>query len=83
MKEPYLMTREEWYAEKEKTAIRHGQCNYTKNSKNEEVLRIERLQFLLFGVGEWLYKKAYTENWALEAIDTGYYDRYLVNLLNI
>lgn len=76
MKQPYLMTREEWLLEKEKTSIKHGQVNYTKSSKNEEIQRINRLEYLLFGVGKWIYNKAFTEQWALDAIDSGIYDRY-------
>jgi hypothetical protein len=77
LKPPYLMTREEWYAEKEKTAISHGQMNYTRNSKNEEIARIARLEFLLFGIGKWIYDKACNgEDWALEALEYPVYDRY-------
>lgn len=77
LKKPYLMTREEWNLEKEKTKIRHGQTNFTRNSKNEEATRISRLEFLLFGIGEWIYKKALKgDEWALDCLDYGIYDRY-------
>lgn len=77
IKPPYLMTREEWYSEKEKTAISHGQMNYTKSSKSEEVARMSRLEFLLFGIGNWIYNKACNgEEWALELLDYPIYDRY-------
>jgi len=76
MKKPYLMTKEEWLLEKEKTSIKHGQLNYTKSSKNEEIQRLKRLEYLLFDIGKWLYDKAFTEEWALDAIDSGIYDRY-------
>ena len=45
-KQPYEMTREEWNEEREKTKIKHGQKNLTKNSKNEEVARMQKLEFL-------------------------------------
>jgi hypothetical protein len=77
LKPPYLMSREEWYSEKEKTAIRHGQLNYTKSSKSEEIARIARLEFLLFGVGKWIYDKACNgEEWALDILEYQIYDRY-------
>jgi len=77
MKQPYQMTREEWNAEREKTKISHGQQNYTRNSKSEEVRRMERLNFLLFGIGEWIYNKACNgEQWALDVLDYQYYDKY-------
>lgn len=51
--------------------------NYTKKSKNEEVQRLARLEFLLFGIGKWIYDKACNgEEWALEALDYPTYDRY-------
>lgn len=77
MKEPYLMTREEWYTEKEKTKVKHGQTNYTRSSKSEEIQRMARLEFLLFGVGEWIHNKACNgEGWAIEILENPIYDRY-------
>ena len=77
MKEPYKMTREEWYEEREKCSIKHGQSNFTRASKNEEVSRMGRLEFLCYGVGKWIYDKACAgEEWALENLEFGIYDTY-------
>ena len=71
------MTREEWNEEREKTKIKHGQKNLTKNSKNEEVARMQKLEFLLYGIGEWIYKKACKGDLnAIELLNNPTYDRY-------
>lgn len=76
-KPPYEMTREEWKSEKEKCKILHGQMNLTKGSASQEISRMSRLEFLLFGIGEWIYNKACAgEEWALDALEYGCYDRY-------
>ena len=71
-KPPYLMSREEWEAEREKCHIQHGQMNLTKASASQEIARITSLEYLCYGVGEWIYNKAFTEEWALEALEYSY-----------
>lgn len=66
------MSFEEWSNEMEKTKISHGQTNYTRNSRSEEISRMDRRIFLLFNIGEWTYKRAEKgEEWALDALDYG------------
>ena len=72
-KPPYLMSREEWKAEVEKNKVNWVQTNYTRHTASQEVRRLNRLTFLYFGVGKWLYDKACEgEEWALECIDYSY-----------
>ena len=70
------MTKKEWQEEREKT--RAGvQSNLTKSSKSEEIARINKLNFLLFGIGKWIYGKACDgEKWALECLEYPTYDRH-------
>ena len=84
MKQPYEMTREEWLGEREKCQIAHGQQNLTRLSVSEDIARTGRLEFLMFGIGKYIYDKAVKgEEWALEALEYGRsaYDPYEVIMM--
>jgi hypothetical protein len=75
-KPPYLMSREEWKAEVKENKANWVQTNYTRHTKSQEISRLNRLIFLYFDVGEWLYDKACKgEEWAQECLDYSY-DKY-------
>lgn len=76
MKPPYLMTKDEWRAEREKT--RPGvQSNLTRASKSQEVARMAAVEHLMFGIGKWIYDKACDgHEWALDCLEYGIYDRH-------
>lgn len=74
MKPPYLMSREEWRSECEKYRSQgSGLSRFTKGCASEQINKITQLQFLYFGVNEWLYNKALAgDKRALSKLDYGY-----------
>jgi hypothetical protein len=59
MKQPYLMSRDEWNAVRESLKVQ-GSGIFKPNSTNicAEVKRISDLTFIHFGVQHWLHEKA-------------------------
>ena len=71
------MTREEWMVEREKVRPEIVQSDYTRNSKSEAVSNMDRLRFLLYNIGSWIWNAALQgEDWAIEALEYGMYDRW-------
>ena len=74
MKQPYLMTRDEWYNAYQ-SAKPDGMPRYKSNRISGTISKIDCLEFLLFGINKWLIEMAYKgELFAIEAIQTGIYN---------
>ena len=78
-KQPYEMSREEWQFEYNQCRAdgmpRHNGAN--KSARNDSLRKLERMQFLLFGIGKWIYDLACKgEDFALEAFESQIYDNY-------
>ena len=52
MKAPYLITKKEWETLKESLRPCNAQSNFTKNSSSEKTSKLEKVQFLNYGVGD-------------------------------
>ena len=52
MKAPYLITKKEWETLKESLRPCNAQSNFTKNSSSEMTSKLEKVQFLNYGVGD-------------------------------
>ena len=78
MKEPYLMNREEWTTEYDSSRV-DGMPRYNSNGsgRGETVSKLNKMEYLLFGIGKWIYDSAVNgEEWALECLEYNIYDKY-------
>jgi len=77
-KPPYLMTREEWKKEMDK-ATPDGMPRYNAGGagRSDTIAKLERKEFLCYGVHKWIYDKACEGiQWALEIWEFEIYDKY-------
>jgi hypothetical protein len=65
MKEPWQMTEEEWNREREAVKPACGfSSKVTHASRSLDIYRANRVQFLSYGVSEWIVSKMTPEDWA-------------------
>lgn len=73
MKQPYEMTREEFYAERDSCRPCISQSKLTASSASEAAARYKKLNHLCFGVHEWIFYLAFAgDKDARDKLEYGY-----------